>query len=89
MSLRDSSKQNWAGGSTLEQINAGSLQRIADASEIMASNFVSLQNDRDWYKKRHEEEKTRRQRLEHSNAALRGHIKHIKQRNQLPKELKS
>lgn len=36
----------------VEIINAGSLQRIASASEIMASNFIQLQNDREYYKRR-------------------------------------
>jgi len=47
---REHSKQNWASGGSVEEINSGSLQRIADATEIMAQNYVTLQNDLKWYK---------------------------------------
>ena len=50
-SFRKHSKVDWEGDITIENINAGSLQRIADAAELMASNYIALQNDRDYYKR--------------------------------------
>jgi hypothetical protein len=44
--LRQLSKDTFTSqGNTLEAINAGSLQRIADACELMASNYKKLQKE--------------------------------------------
>lgn len=43
MNAREESRQNWTGSSTVESINSGSLQRIADAAELMAKNYIALQ----------------------------------------------
>lgn len=40
--MRDQSRKAWDGESTLEVINAGSLQRIADAAEKMALRHTEL-----------------------------------------------
>jgi hypothetical protein len=37
--LREASKQKWTSKNTIEHINAGSLQRIADATEAMAKKL--------------------------------------------------
>lgn len=37
---------------TLEQVNAGSLQRIADATELMAKNYRQMQSDLEHSEKR-------------------------------------
>jgi len=51
--LRNKSKRLFASNeNTIENINCGSLQRIADATEIMATNYKKLQSDLDWYKRR-------------------------------------
>lgn len=57
--LRQESKKDWTSAGNLEHINAGSLQRIADATEKMARNFTSLQEDLDLYKRWYEQEKAR------------------------------
>jgi len=81
---REISKGNWAVNSVTtshnEQIKIGSLQRIADATEKMASNYTQLQNERDLYKRWYEAKNVHIKKLEHSNAALRGHIKRLKKR---------
>lgn len=63
---------------TLEQINCGSLLRIADAAEIMAKNHQQLIDERDRYKQWYEQERKTNQRLLNSNAGLRGYIKRLK-----------
>lgn len=65
---------------TLDQINCGSLLRIADAVELMAQEHAKLVHDRDWYKRMYEDERNRSTRLERSNAALRGVITKMKKR---------
>lgn len=47
---RESSRAEWSSTGSREDINSGSLQRIADACEKMASSYDSLRNDRDSYK---------------------------------------
>ncbi|HEY3874798.1 MAG TPA: hypothetical protein VGM92_04945 [Candidatus Kapabacteria bacterium] len=49
--FREHAKQNWTSSSTTEHINAGSLQRIADATEKMALNWGTLVRERDQYYK--------------------------------------
>jgi hypothetical protein len=46
-----SRKDYFAEDCTFEQIQTGCLQRIADASEQMAKNYIQLQADLAWYKK--------------------------------------
>lgn len=71
---------DWGSGSnpTLEQVNAGSLLRIADAMEIMTNNFDNLRTDRDYWKGRAGDWECKSKRLSHSIAALRGVITKIK-----------
>jgi hypothetical protein len=83
---KDLSKENWGSeGKNImfefrDKIKTGALQRIADAAESMAVNFVALQNDLDYYKKRYLEERDSNNALCKSNAALRGHITRYKKR---------
>jgi hypothetical protein len=79
--FRDLSKQGWEGNGTTENINIGSLQRIADAIEAMAQNFIELQNDRDLYKRWYFEEREISGKLRSSNYHLRGHITRLKNKN--------
>jgi hypothetical protein len=68
--FRELSKKNWLPkdkerSPTDEELKTGCLQRIADAAELMATNFLKLQSDNEYYKKRvqtlHEElESTKR-----------------------------
>lgn len=82
--LRDESRKTWTingdSAPTLEQINMGSLLRIADASEAMAKNHVQLQRDRDMYFKWYEREYENRLKLERQINALRGVITKMKKR---------
>lgn len=57
---------------TCEQINVGSLQRIADAAEKMAQNYTSLIEELDRYKRWYEEERKRSQKLRNRVAGLQG-----------------
>lgn len=81
-SLFELSKKHWNNPSTgnpnLDQVNTGSLQRIALATEKMASNYQRMENDLAMYKRWLQEEKACSQRLYKSNAALRGHLKRLK-----------
>ena len=56
--MRDASKFHYDispdGRCSLEQINSGSLQRIADATEVMATNFLQLQHEVESQKRRAE-----------------------------------
>lgn len=77
-SQREHSKQNWNSGGTLEEINSGSLQRIADATEAMAKNYTnllseiqSLKEARDYYRDRNNEK-------DRTISALRGVITKLK-----------
>ncbi len=80
--LRDISKQNHIPQteSSYEAINAGSLQRIADATEVMAKDNRSLIKDRDMYKRWYEDERDESLQLFRSNAALRGVVTKLKKK---------
>lgn len=63
---------------SLEAFSTSCLMRIADATELMASNYLKLQNDLDFYSKRCKEH---RQIIESKNrtiASLKGHITRLK-----------
>lgn len=80
-SWRDSSKEGWGCTDrqpTLEQINTGCLMRIADATEKMAQRHIELIEQRDRFERFYRAEQKRTAHLEHSNAALRGHLKRAK-----------
>lgn len=54
---REHSKLNWASGGQIEEINAGSLQRIADAversaaaGEKIAADYDKMRGERDMYR---------------------------------------
>jgi len=81
--FKDRSKQNWNGDASTEHINAGSLQRIADATEKMAANYDQLvsakkaaENSRDYWK-------ADALRLERRCRSLRGYITRLKRRGSL------
>lgn len=63
---------------TLEEINGGSFQRIADATEKMARNWDSLVEDRDRWKRWHDNEQARANRLQRTVNALRGVITRLR-----------
>jgi hypothetical protein len=43
--FREASKSNWASNTSVEHINAGSLQRIADAMELSCKDRERLERD--------------------------------------------
>lgn len=83
--LRDHSKKTWiAMDKTLASINAGSLQRIADATETMAQRHTDLLRERDDYERWYKAAVAREQQLERRLAAAKGQI--TKLRNAAKKE---
>ena len=80
------SKVEWAtlgqddSNDTREKVKLGSLQRIADACELMAQNHAELIRDRDNFKRWYEEGKADLQRAENSNRSLRGQITKLRKR---------
>lgn len=61
-------------------IKLGCLMRIADATELMAKNYLALQNDMAMYKRWYESEKKDNATLLKRNAALRGYINRLKKK---------
>ena len=79
---RELSLQNWTPDvATVERINAGSLQRIADAAEKMASSYLALQKDRDYYKRMYEGAQASAKAWKQSHTALKGVV--TKKENQI------
>lgn len=78
MTQREASKQNWDCRNTVEDINSGSLQRIADATEKMAGNYIALQNDRDMYKRWYDQAREEKEKLYRKISALKGVITKLK-----------
>jgi len=87
MNTREASKAHWqsVAGGNYEGINAGSLQRIADATELMAKNYLSLQADVAKYKRWYEQEQGYNKGLRASNANLKGQITKLKKAAQAAK----
>ena len=67
---REQSHAEWIGKPVRDDINSGSLQRIADACEKMANNVIYLQDSRQRLIKENE-------KLIRSNAALRRRLKRL------------
>jgi len=87
LNYKEHSKRNWgkkaqdeSEGLTLEQINTGCLQRIADATEIMATNYVQLQRDLDNYKRWYKDANERVDKRDKTIAALRGQITKLRKK---------
>jgi len=78
--MRDASRKEFTTNDTLEAINAGSLQRIADATEKMAGSWTALVADRDRYKRWYQESNVKISHLENRVRALRGAVTKAKNR---------
>lgn len=76
--FREASKQRWTSNTSVEHINAGSLQRIADAMELSCKDREKLERDYLLMRRWRDEAKACSERLARSNAALRGVIKRMK-----------
>lgn len=85
-SHRQSSRKEWITPHglhpSIDQIQLGCLQRIADATEKMAGNYDALIHDRDLYKRWYNEERERNARLERRIRSLRGVITRMKRKQQ-------
>lgn len=88
-SFKDHSRADWVANGVPDgqypghdRLQLGCLQRIADATEAMAQNYVYLQKDRDMHKRWYEQDQATIKRLVRSNNALRGHINRMKKRRQ-------
>lgn len=66
------------GGYCCEQVNAGSLQRIADAMEKIALRYDALISERDMYRQMYCDQQDVCVKLHRQNAALRGVIARMK-----------
>ena len=81
--LREVSRSSWGPrghAPSAEEINTGSLQRVADALEKIADDRVKLENQVYFLKKRVSFIRREKERLERSNAALRGVITKMKRK---------
>lgn len=78
--FKEESKKSWYTTMpvTNDDLQTGALMRIADATELMASNYVKLQNDYKYMRESRDGWQVDAERLKRSNAALRGHIKRLK-----------
>lgn len=76
--MRDVSRDQWTGQGSIDQINAGSLQRIADATEAMAKNYVALQDERDRLKRWLADAEARERALCRRLSATRGVVTRMK-----------
>jgi hypothetical protein len=63
---------------TLDEVEVGVLQRIADASELMASNFLELQTSRDYYKRRALQAEELSNHLQRRISSFKGQITKLK-----------
>lgn len=79
--FREKSRTDYNNGTDAvsgEDIQIGCLQRIADATELMAKNYTKLQADLDMYKKWYNESDENRWALERKISSLRGVITKLK-----------
>jgi hypothetical protein len=78
--MRELSKQSFISskGNTIEAINCGSLQRIADATELMSKNYVQLQKGKEYYQKAYCEKRDQNERLYRQISAMKGVITKLK-----------
>ena len=70
----------WVGTSTSDQIKIKSLQRIADACELMAKSHAQLVSDRDMYERWYREGKETSEWMANRIRALKGVITRMKRR---------
>lgn len=83
LNYKEESKKEYGTSSSfaVEHLNAGSLQRIADATEAMAKNHIRLQSDLDWYTRMYNQERETTKRLNNEIRSLKGWITRLKKLN--------
>jgi hypothetical protein len=78
----ESKKDYWistdSGGISDEKLVAGSLMRIADATELMAKNHIELQNELERNKRWFNQEREYRVAEQKTNSNLKGQITKLK-----------
>ena len=82
-SYKDEARKDW--GCTdrkpdTDELKIGALQRIADATEVMAREYSRLIEQRNIYEEWWRKSKAYSERLERRNAALRGQITKLRKR---------
>lgn len=81
-SFREQSRRDWGSRQDInpsnEEIQLGAILRMADATELMASNYKNLQSDLDWYKKMHRQVQETVARRDRQIANLRGQVTKLK-----------
>lgn len=88
-SYREGSRINWGtdlepgGALNRDQINTGCMLRIADATEAMAKNHLTLQADYDYMRGERDRYRSLYNQQQRQIAALRGHITRLKKAKNL------
>ena len=84
LNQRDASRKEWSTWSKesarVEEINSGSLQRIADACELMAKDRAAMERRMKWLEERDEINTRELKRIGRANAALRGCLRRAKKK---------
>lgn len=78
---KEASKKEWSTDKTYTSIAVGALQRIADATEKMASNYQRQQDDLEYYKKRTKDLAAERDACGRRRSALLSVITKLKNKN--------
>lgn len=79
---REISRQNFEfRENNIYDVQLGCLQRIADATEKMAANYVKMENDLAMYKRWYDNEHELSLKKERSISALKGQITKLKNKN--------
>ena len=77
---REQSKKDWESRDTSEDLQLGCLQRIADATEKMASNYQRMENDLAMYKRWYKEKCETVNNRDRSISNLSGQITKLKKK---------
>ena len=77
---RSASRADWLGSNSTRDIDSGSLQRIADATEKMAQCHTNLIFEKERYRKSNMQLWEWKAKLQRSNSALRGVITKLQRR---------
>lgn len=78
MNQRESSRKDFISHETAEDIQLGCLQRIADATEKMASNYQKMQTDIELYKRWYNEKRAIIATRDKTISNMRGQITKLK-----------
>jgi hypothetical protein len=79
---RDASRNNWISNGSVDHIDSGSLQRIADACEKMAASYDRMRESRDRYERMYKQMCDSVENRDRTIGALRGVITRMKRKEQ-------